>query len=183
MQHRNPKPIGPGSCLTSGVALRRTGAFYLGFSSMDETKKCNKCGETKILTEMCKCGKGTRPAGGDRPLCKKCKTAATRQQRLNKIDQYRKSDKRYYSKNIEKKKEDRRRRTENHPEKDGVRYLFVKAIASGKIVRPSCCSECGHECLPHGHHEDYSKPYSVIWLCPSCHHGLHRRREREAIIS
>jgi hypothetical protein len=31
----------------------------------------------------------------------------------------------------------------------------------------------------HGHHEDYSKPLAVHWLCPLCHrkrHAVHPER-------
>lgn len=49
------------------------------------------------------------------------------------------------------------------------------AIKSGRLIRPSQCSECG--VVPtravEGHHEDYSKVYEVIWLCRACHKKRH----------
>lgn len=50
-----------------------------------------------------------------------------------------------------------------------VRY----AILTGRLVRPDKCSHCGYACKPQAHHEDYSKPFDVIWLCVSCHRRLH----------
>jgi len=46
---------------------------------------------------------------------------------------------------------------------------FAHAIEYGKIIRPEHCQHCGKECRPEGHHEDYNKPFDVIWLCRTCH--------------
>ncbi len=50
--------------------------------------------------------------------------------------------------------------------------IVKKAIARGILVRKPC-EVCGEE-LVHAHHEDYSLPLSVKWLCPM-HHGNVRR--------
>lgn len=44
-----------------------------------------------------------------------------------------------------------------------------KAVASGRLLRPGRCSQCGEECKPDAHHADYSKPLEVEWLCRRCH--------------
>lgn len=49
------------------------------------------------------------------------------------------------------------------------------AVESGKIHRPPVCSRCeepGHRI--EAHHEDYSKPLEVTWLCSRCHGELRR---------
>ncbi len=51
-----------------------------------------------------------------------------------------------------------------------IHYL----LRSGKLIRPKSCSQCGSECKPDGHHDDYSKPAEVRWLCCSCHAKAHR---------
>jgi len=43
------------------------------------------------------------------------------------------------------------------------------AVASGRLVRPDKCEQCGVKCKPQGHHTDYSKPLEVTWLCKACH--------------
>jgi len=49
------------------------------------------------------------------------------------------------------------------------------AIQRGELVRPESCSHCHRTgCQIMGHHEDYSKPLSVIWLCQRCHLAVHR---------
>lgn len=51
-------------------------------------------------------------------------------------------------------------------------YCAVRrAIKSGKIVRGPC-QECGAS-EAQAHHEDYSKPFEIKWLCQKCHSKLH----------
>jgi Helix-turn-helix len=47
------------------------------------------------------------------------------------------------------------------------------AVINGLLLRPTQCSSCGKPCRPHGHHEDYTQPLCVIWLCAKCHQDLH----------
>jgi len=44
-----------------------------------------------------------------------------------------------------------------------------RAILEGILIRSLKCQECGNECKTEAHHEDYSKPLEVIWLCRLCH--------------
>lgn len=55
-----------------------------------------------------------------------------------------------------------------------ARQMFGSAIRSGRILRPKECSACHAQCVPHGHHDDYSKPLEVRWLCQPCHMAHHR---------
>ena len=48
------------------------------------------------------------------------------------------------------------------------------AIAAGKLIRPSYCEWCFEKKNVEGHHEDYSKPLDVDWLCTKCHRKLHK---------
>jgi len=57
--------------------------------------------------------------------------------------------------------------------KDNVRGRLYQAIKSGKIVVPDACSECGKVGKVEAHHEDYDKPFDVIWLCKQCHENRH----------
>jgi hypothetical protein len=70
-----------------------------------------------------------------------------------------------------------------HPERYKTYMVFHNAVAAGKIKRPSCCESCGinpgrgvdGRSLLQAHHEDYSKPFKVEWLCAPCH-GKTRRK-------
>ena len=61
----------------------------------------------------------------------------------------------------------RKKMLEKYPEKYAARRKLRDAVKYGKMVRKPC-EKCGNE-KSHGHHEDYSKPLDVIWLCHKCH--------------
>ena len=50
------------------------------------------------------------------------------------------------------------------------------ALRSGKLVRPSLCEVCGAADRLDAHHEDYSKPLTVVWVCRKCHRAIDRKR-------
>lgn len=48
------------------------------------------------------------------------------------------------------------------------------AVRDRRLVKPDTCSVCGRK--PgriEGHHDDYSQPLSVRWLCTRCHRRWH----------
>lgn len=53
-----------------------------------------------------------------------------------------------------------------------VRTAVDTALARKILVRPEVCESCNtidENSVLHGHHDDYSKPLDVLWLCRSCH--------------
>jgi RNase P subunit RPR2 len=53
-----------------------------------------------------------------------------------------------------------------------AREKLRQAVRSGRLKKPTSCSECHKELPPrkiHGHHLDYANPLDVVWLCVSCH--------------
>jgi hypothetical protein len=75
-----------------------------------------------------------------------------------------------HSKQLIKKVLDCRKR---EPEKTIARSKVYYAIKTGKLIKPTKCSDCNEEKFLQGHHEDYSKPLNLIWLCTTCHHKKH----------
>ncbi len=59
--------------------------------------------------------------------------------------------------------------------KSNARQRFAAAVKEGRIERPKVCSACGKRKKIHGHHDDYSKPFDVRWLCPKCHYKQHSK--------
>lgn len=65
----------------------------------------------------------------------------------------------------------------NNKQKTRARVILQRAVASGKVTVPKKCSACSRVLSLQGHHENYTKPLSVVWLCEPCHkkiHGLSR---------
>ena len=60
-----------------------------------------------------------------------------------------------------------------NPQKRRASDLLCHAVADGRIERGSC-EACGSNVNVHGHHDDYSKPFEVRWLCPLCHVRHHK---------
>lgn len=86
---------------------------------------------------------------------------------INRIKKYRGTEK---GKKMMLKKT-RRYRDENK-EKYKAHWTVAHAIKAGKLIK-SNCEKCG-SVKAHAHHDDYSKPLDVRWLCPKCHNKHHR---------
>jgi hypothetical protein len=57
-----------------------------------------------------------------------------------------------------------------------ARKAVSRAVRSGRLVKPSACSSCGHVtpvARLHGHHRDHRRPLDVAWLCDRCHRAEH----------
>src|SRR5207248_1624698 len=60
------------------------------------------------------------------------------------------------------------------PKNKYLAHLKVSgALLTKRLVRPGRCERCDEKCVPHAHHDDYSKPLAVRWLCPPCHMAIH----------
>lgn len=65
-----------------------------------------------------------------------------------------------------------RKHRETHPDKVRARQAAAYARRAGRLV-PLPCAECGAAKVE-AHHEDYSKPLDVVWLCRTHHIARHR---------
>ena len=68
-----------------------------------------------------------------------------------------------------------------YADRDEARAITKLAIESGMIPKPNLCSECHQPTPPpqlHAHHEDYTKPLEIEWLCRGCH--VHRHHGEAA---
>lgn len=78
----------------------------------------------------------------------------------------------------QKAAESHKRWAEKHPEKTEAHKALGYAVRKGRVSKGPC-EVCG-ESLVHGHHDDYSKPLEVRWLCPKHHSKVTRGREAMA---
>lgn len=60
----------------------------------------------------------------------------------------------------------------NNPEKRKAQIALNNAIRDEKIFK-NPCELCGSIKKIHGHHDDYSKPLKVNWLCARHHLSVH----------
>lgn len=67
----------------------------------------------------------------------------------------------------------KKRYAKRDPVKRKAREAVRHRIASGTIIRQPC-ERCGMQ-NAHAHHDDYSKPLEVRWLCVKHHAEVHRK--------
>lgn len=79
----------------------------------------------------------------------------------------------YRLKNPEKVEISARKWKLNNPDKFRAKNLIRESVKAGRIIRPLNCSECGTTCKTQAHHDDYTKPYGVRFLCHKCHCDWH----------
>lgn len=67
----------------------------------------------------------------------------------------------------------------NNPEKVEAHKKVASALKSKILKNPGECSSCRLKTsYLDAHHEDYSKPLEVVWLCPTCHRKIHSNKNK-----
>jgi ribosomal protein S27AE len=134
-------------------------------------KQCFKCGQTKPLSEFYE---HKRMADGHLNKCKPCTRNDTLAVRTRDIEHYRAYDRHRALKPGRKAAMHQTVRDyrERFPNRQRANAAVNRAVRSGKI-KPQSCERCGIE-KAFAHHEDYSKPLDVIWLCQPCHKTRHK---------
>lgn len=151
-------------------------------------KQCKKCGETKPLSEFYK---HKAMADGHLNHCKECKRKDAINVRNANIDYYRAYDQarannpeRVQSRLNYAQSENGRimakkssaNFTKNNPVAKKCQTAVRSAIRDGRLVK-AACEVCGSTSKIHGHHNDYSKPLDVRWLCPKHHAEWHKHNQ------
>ena len=142
-------------------------------------KRCKHCGELKPLTEFYP-NKTSR--GGRRADCVSCCRARKLKERLRDPELIRARSRAKYWADPEKARQAQLDRDTTRIRKRGdrrrelVRMRTNYAVRSGKLTRQPC-EVCGDP-KSQAHHNDYSKPLEVRWLC-SQHHGEQHRKPLE----
>ena len=143
----------------------------LGLTLMTHSpsKECFKCGERKILSEFYA---HPRMKDGHLNKCKSCTKRDVRDRRFDPSsrDKVLAYDRKRGSRQTSEMNAEYRLRK---PIAYKARTAVHNAVRSGKLVRASSCEECGADKRVEGHHDDYSKPLDVRWLCSSCHKIWH----------
>jgi hypothetical protein len=135
------------------------------------TKRCSRCRVEKRLDEF---RRNRTRSDGRQNRCKPCQIIGNR-------EWAERTGNRRPSGDPEAKRQRNRKRLKRHPEKHRATKAVARALKRGEITRPECCESCGRDpglnragqSLLYAHHEDYSRPLDVEWLCATCHARHH----------
>jgi hypothetical protein len=129
-------------------------------------RTCQKCGET-FHAERYKVERG------DGRFCSRsCASSYAASRKHDQYDQSGDSNPNWKGGVSEDPYRYRKRQKKRHPEKVKARKKLQRAVKSGRVSKEPC-KDCGAAENLEGHHEDYSKPLEVTWLCKSCHIKRH----------
>lgn len=59
--------------------------------------------------------------------------------------------------------------------KRAAHIMVSNAVRDGKLEKSDSCQKCGSTQRVEGHHDDYSRPLVVRWLCRDCHSQWHEK--------
>lgn len=141
-------------------------------SATDQPKKCRTCGETKPPSEF---HRDKKLMDGLKQDCRPCLLKRAREYARSNHEkkriyyQLRMNDPEF----VEKTRARAKLNAVKFREKYNARMRLGNAVRKGKIQRQPC-EVCG-EPMTQAHHDDYSKPFDVRWLC-SNHHGVQHRK-------
>src|SRR5690625_498931 len=157
-------------------------------------KACRKCGVEKPLADYYT---HKQMADGHLNICKECVKARAREHRRENLERIREYDRKrgqtearkkrvreYYRKTVATKEgrdrlwDQSREWARKNKERRAAHIAVTNAVRNGTL-KPKPCERCSFPFGVHGHHEDYSKPLDVIWLCRRCHGERHREINEE----
>jgi hypothetical protein len=139
-------------------------------------KNCVKCGATKPLSEYYA---NYEMADGRLNSCRECCRRAAREHRATNREHYAAYERMRNARpeRREKQREYQRRACAKSPEKKRARRAVYRALRARRLTRQPC-EVCG-SLLAQAHHDDYSKPREVRWLC----FKHHRERAHGQVVT
>lgn len=139
-------------------------------------KACSRCGVVQPRANYYDLKAAT---DGKRSHCKTCHKAICAEWSSRNQRKANESRKRWSERNPNKVANKTRSYRARNPEKYRAHWIVQYHVKKGNIVPPTACERCGAPGRLDAHHDDYSKPLEVRWLCPPCH-GLTRRQSQHA---
>jgi len=157
------------------------------------SKTCFKCGIEKVIGEFYK---HSMMADGHLNKCKSCTKSDVKSHRDTNLEDHILRDRKRYDSDERRAGCIARAKARNARCRDAVKISKDKWLLNNKEKRkahnlvnnkiatykPDSCESCGVKSSLHGHHDDYSKPLQVKWLCTRCHGKVHRL-SRESVAS
>jgi hypothetical protein len=155
---------------------------------MMNIKKCFRCGASKPLSEFYR---HPKMADGRLGKCKDCTRADVNNNRQEKNDYYAAFDRaranlphrvaarKAYAKTDRGRmvtKAAKKRWIAMHPAIRAAHVITGNAIRDKRLIKGPC-EVCGTTIRVQAHHDDYTKPMDVRWLCVK-HHNEHHKAQR-----
>lgn len=148
-------------------------------------KTCFKCRERKPLSEFYR---HSGMADGHLGKCKDCTRKDVKANRANNHEHYLEFDRQRANQpdRVQARKDygqtfagklshfqANRKWRQANTDKQYAHTVVANAIKTGRLERKPC--EVCQNPKSHAHHDDYSKPLDVLWLCPKHHKERHRQ--------
>lgn len=149
-------------------------------------KVCRECKTEKPISEFYK---HSAMADGHLNKCIECVKARVKKHRETNHEKIREYDKKRSNEphrvkarkdyvQTEQGKAAKKRAMDSYRKRYPMKYaahvVTRNAIRDGKLKPAELCSTCGSTEKIEGHHDDYTKPLEVRWLCEKCHKSWHR---------
>lgn len=122
-------------------------------------KRCNQCGIEKSSDDFY----------NRQSKCKPCVRINVKRNREEKKEYYREYDRKRGNRQPPEYLKEYR---EKYPNKYRAHNMVNNSVRDGKLF-PENCEVCGSDFAVHAHHDDYSKPLNVRWLCAAHHKQWH----------
>lgn len=141
-------------------------------------KRCSRCGQDKELSEF---NNNRSAKDGKHHYCRICKCKADSEHEARTGREVRRaSAKRSYLKHRKSRQERYRNYDRNNKDKRAAYDAVKYALQHGRLTKEPCAI-CGST-RSQAHHEDYSRPLDVVWLC-SQHHMARHSELRSATVN
>jgi hypothetical protein len=153
------------------------------------SKTCFKCGKAQPLNNFYR---HPKMADGRLGKCKECTKFDVMKNYAENLDSIRakrrqwavhslkhKASVKRYHKEVYAGSEAEKRSRQRWLERNRVKrkcHILVNNLIKRKGLIPKLCEKCGEKA--EAHHEDYSKPLAITWLCKA-HHGERHREINE----
>lgn len=134
-------------------------------------KTCKECNMEKTLDEFYTYRQGQSLFSS----CKECVKTNVSANRRERFEQYSAYERRRYKENIERRKNLQIKAADwrkQNPEAYKAQTAVSNAVRDGRLFKEPCMF-CGTTENIHAHHNSYSRPLDVVWLCAKCHHRMH----------
>ena len=127
-------------------------------------KRCFKC---EVELSISNFYKHPMMADGHLGKCKACTRYDVRENRKKRLDYYLEYDR-------ERSRDPKRIKAigQRDPVRKAAGLALRAAVAAGRVVKRPC-EVCGNP-KSEAHHDDYSKPLDVMWVCRKHHADIHR---------